>query len=185
MSHYVGYETFDKNVDRAVVYDFIEEVCAMENGDGYGTTIKWHCEKVYADYEEAKSAITRMDNGWYDDHAVLYYNRDAVQPTKAMQAVEDRIKAVRQKRDDYAEKFHVKHRNADFIGCKMCGSKLKREYLRSNKCPLCGSDLRSDSVIKKLGEYEVKLDDLGNKYRELAKKQPGTVKWLVKYEFHC
>lgn len=185
MSHFVGYETFDKNVDRREVYDFIEDKCAWENGDGYSSTIKWHCEKVYADFEDAQRAITRLDNGWYDDHAVLYYNRDAVKPTKEMEAVRDRMKAVRNKKDEYEEKFHVKHRKADFVGCKTCGSKLRREYIRSNKCPMCGSDLRSDSVIKKLSEYDAKLNDLEKKYRDLAKKQPGTVKWLVKYEFHC
>lgn len=183
--HYIGREVFKRDVDKEAVYERIREICEREHGDNYCSTIKWHSNEVYQDYSEAENAIHDMEIGRYNDHAVLFIDRTSTKPTKAMQAVEDRIKAVQQKRNEYAEKCHVKHRNADFIGCKMCGSKLKREYLRSNKCPLCGSDLRSESVIKKLGDYDVKLDDLGKKYRELAKKQPGEVMWLVKFEFHC
>lgn len=183
--HIVGYESFDKNIDRAIVYDYIHERCEIEGGDGYHSTIKWHCDYVYADYGEAKEAIQRLDSGWYDDHAVLYYNRDKVAPTKAMQNILDRIEKIRARQHEYKDQNSVRNRVATYIGCPNCGSKLKKEYLRNEYCPLCRADLRSKTVLNKLGEYEAKVYELEEKYKELAKKQPGTIKWLVKYEFHC
>lgn len=38
----------------------------------YHGNLKFHEKPVYKSREDAEKAIERLDNGWYDDHAVLY-----------------------------------------------------------------------------------------------------------------
>lgn len=40
--------------------------------DHYHGNLHFHEKPVYKNAEEARKAIERLDNGWYDDHAVLY-----------------------------------------------------------------------------------------------------------------
>lgn len=66
--------------------------------------------------------------------------------------------------------------------------------MRSNKCPLCGNDIRSDTTKKRIkAKYDNLLEirkqlELENK--KLLTKQAkqinnANIRWLVKVEYHC
>ena len=54
----------------------------------------------------------------------------------------------------------------EFVHCKSCRSRLARKYIKGNKCPLCGNDLRSAAVVnrlKRLQEMQKELRDKRDK----------------------
>lgn len=66
----------------------------------YHGNITIHKGKVYKNYDEAVAAIQKFDNGWYDDHVVMYYDTSAV----GKKVIDDWNK----KRDDYILAHSVK-----------------------------------------------------------------------------
>ena len=43
-----------------------------QESSGYHGDLKFHKEPVYKNRDEAMEAISKLDKGWYDDHAVRY-----------------------------------------------------------------------------------------------------------------
>lgn len=82
--------------------------------------------------------------------------------------LEGDIKELRAKITDYNTKTDVRvTRTSDYIGCQKCGSKLSRQYLKSSKCPLCGDDLRSNTVIKHVIVMQSRLLEMEDTYKQL------------------
>lgn len=192
MGHAINYIIVDKNADRAaVIADICEEVehSAWQEGGIYNGTLKksnhWHEGTVYDSEEDAREAISRFDNGWYDDHAVLFRDTSALE-SAATKRIAEQIAKTKEKKRDYVEANHVTSRKSTFIGCPHCGSKLSREHLKRDTCPLCGTDLRSETVRSRIEGLDEKRRELESRLvdekKKLAKKAP--VKWLVKYEYH-
>ena len=75
---------------------------------------------------------------------------------------------------------------AAYVGCSSCGSRLNKEKLRGEKCPLCGTDLRSQSTLDRLKALRSKhLEIMSQLEDERCKdKNKATIKWLVKFEYH-
>ena len=66
--------------------------------------------------------------------------------------------------------------------------------MRSNKCPLCGNDIRSDTTKKRIkAKYDALLSirqQIEEENKKLLTKQSkqinnATIRWLVKVEYHC
>lgn len=145
---------------------------------------------VYADWDEAveKAEELRKLRENYNDFAIPFYSLIKKEPTKAILDLDRRIEERREKRKEYEEKTAVYNLKANFIGCKDCGSKINREYLkRGNRCPVCGKDLRSDYILEKIEKDSEKILELYKKRQELEKKNSkrGEINWLVKVEVHC
>ena len=54
----------------------------------------------------------------------------------------------------------------EFVHCRSCRSRLARKYIKGNKCPLCGNDLRLAAVVnrlKRLQEMQKELRDKRDK----------------------
>lgn len=85
------------------------------------------------------------------------------------------------------EELYVNTITANFISCRFCHSKLNRIHISTNRCPVCKAELRPESKLQAIREAQRKLDvanqQLQDETDKLAKAY-GTVKWLVKYEFH-
>lgn len=128
-----------------------------------------HDKKVYKDYEAALEAIKHLDKGWYDDHVVMYYGISDEGRKK--------IREWDKKRTSYIEAHSIHKRTSNYIGCPGCGSKLNLGYLRGEKCPLCGKELRPYSTIEKICWYDNKIEECTKKYRQEY--------WLAKIEYHC
>ena len=73
MSHAIQHLDYHCSTsERAILKDLNSFAYDPQETSGYHGNMKFHREPVYKNREEAMSAIKQMDNGWYDDHAVMY-----------------------------------------------------------------------------------------------------------------
>lgn len=208
MGHAVDYMTFDRKTPRKTMRACVEDWAKhnvdpyehSEDGniwniDVYDGTLNgdraWHEDMVYACRQDAIDAIERMDKGFYDDHAVLFYDVDSLKPTAAMNAIKRRQDETEKKREALIADSHAwTGRKSKYVTCEGCGSRLNVERLRSMRtcvCPLCRNDLRSETVLNRIKAYDEKIKELRGKYANEMKKlkSKAAVKWLVKMEVHC
>lgn len=184
--HNIHYWDFEEKCNRSFVLEDVEDY-AKSNGDGYSGPLKWHDEvPPLKNRDAAEEWIKQHDKGWYDDHAVRYYDYSKAKDTKKIAELKARESDMVSKLNNYRLEHSVTRFKAEYIGCSSCGSRISRKHLRSDYCPVCRADLRSAGVIAKQKEYEDKLVGLRDKIKEETEKQTGnrTVRWLVKFEFH-
>ena len=155
-------------------------------GDGYCSNLTLHENKIYDSRDQAQEAINGFDNGWYDDHAVLFRDLDSVKESREIINIKERLKKTQVAKTEYIRANPVTNRSSEFIGCKNCGSKLSRTHLRANNCPLCGNDLRSPTVLSRIKAYDAKIDKLQSELTaaKLRQKDNADVCWLQKIEYH-
>lgn len=184
--HNIHYWVEPENADRKSVIDRIMKF-AERDGDGHSGRLRWHDEiSPLEDQEAAEAKIKALDNGWYDDHAVRFYDHSDAKPTKKMGEIAQRRAETKEKMKQYAAAHSVRNFKADLVGCPNCGSKLARKRLTSERCPVCYTDLRSETTLKKLEEYGQKIERLDDQIEQEKKKQKAArkVMWLVKFEYH-
>lgn len=208
MGHAIDYMVFDRKMPRTQMLEAVEH-WAKENVDPYEHSEDgdiwhidvyngslngdraWHEDTVYSCRQDAAAAIGRMDKGFYDDHAVLFYDVDSLKPTAVMKDIKRRQDETMMKREALIADSHTwAGRKSKYVTCEDCGSKLNVERLRSMStcvCPLCRNDLRSETVLNRVKAYDEKIRELRGKYaKEMKKlKSKAAVKWLVKMEVHC
>lgn len=91
--------------------------------------------------------------------------------TKKQQQTKETLDKTKNALYEYQKKHSIHVSLAEYIGCKSCGSRLKRDLLyRSEKCPLCGNDLRSKTTQTAIDNYLKKISKLE---REIAKFERG------------
>lgn len=199
MSHVIGYEVVEDTEEARE--QFLSAVCERvehedwEEGGSYGGTSsllnpkRWHRGKVYADRQAAEAAIARMDNGRFDDHAVLFHDVDSLDETKAETSARERIDTLRQKHADYYEAHLLAKRKAAYATCPVCGSRINTSFLgRSYSCPVCATPnaFMSKTVKEGLTRYKERIVDAEERYHALRVKRAehAPVRWLAKYEYH-
>jgi hypothetical protein len=73
MSHAIQYLDYHCSTsEKAILKDLNRFAYDPQESSGYHGNLKFHREPVYKNRSEAIAAVTRMDRGWYDDHAVMY-----------------------------------------------------------------------------------------------------------------
>lgn len=87
---------------------------------------------------------------------------------------------------EYMHQHSVSALKASYIGCPKCGSKLAKEYLSGEYCPLCRTDLRSKTKQETLAKYQEKSKAIIKAIQAEEEKQRRNrkVRWLIKYEYH-
>ena len=90
--------------------------------------------------------------------------------TKKAEELQRRIQATQEQAEKYARENSIHTHKSEFRGCKKCGSKLAVSYVKGEFCPLCGTDLRSETVVKMLKGYETKIKQLTKELAIEAKK---------------
>lgn len=137
-------------------------------------------------YDEAEEKLSELYSkyGRKYNYGIKYLDYSKVKPTKKMQDLDRRIKELEQKISDYATEHSVLKFKAEFVGCPCCGSKLKREMLKSDNCPLCHTDMRSNTTLTTLKGYKDKIRDLKKQHTAETKKMKGKteMRWLVNAE---
>lgn len=142
MGHAIDYMTFDRKMPRRRMLEAVEN-WAKENVDPYEHSEDgniwnidvydgslngdraWHEDTVYACRQDAMDAIERMDKGFYDDHAVLYYDVDSLKPTAVMKDIKRRQEETEKKRETLNADSHTwAGRKSKYVTCEQCGSKL-------------------------------------------------------------
>lgn len=102
--------------------------------------------------------------------------------TKKILDIKKRIEETYDKRDAYINSHHVRDFKAVYIGCRCCGSKINKEYLWDNHCPVCKSELRSKTVIETIHAYDKRIAELKKQLREEKSKQKVPIRYAV---FYC
>lgn len=73
MSHEIRHLDYHCSVsEHAILKDIGRFAYDPQETSGYHGNMKFHREPVYKNRDEAEAAIEKLDNGWYDDHAVMY-----------------------------------------------------------------------------------------------------------------
>lgn len=148
---------------------------------------------VCKDIKEAEAKIESLDDGWYDQLAVKYYEYKKVKETRKIEQLRERISREETSLKKYKEDNHLSNRKSDFVGCTGCGSKVHKKYIDKdnwnyNCCPLCRTNLSSntlkESLEKKSDNIEQLTERLAKEIDANNKKGKPTLKWLVKTEFH-
>ena len=185
--HNINYLDFAENTsEKSMTSEVLSAV--SQSGDGYGTeSIRFDQSTVCKSYDDAVDWINRHDRGgFYSGVAVRFYDYGEVKPTKKMEQIQERIRKTQKNLDDYITAHSIKNLKASFIGCPNCGSKLRRDLIKSECCPLCNTDLLSETTRDNIKGYQEKIralfDQLENE--RFANKKNATIRWLVKYEYH-
>lgn len=145
--------------------------------------------KIYPDYETAyrKAEEIERERGSYNDFAIPFYSEVKQEPTKQMLNLVKRLEKLQVDKAEYAGKHSVKTLSSKLITCKHCESRVAKDFLRRESCPVCGKDLRSQYILNRLKKYDEDYRKLSRELRDIEKKRSkkGPVKWLVKVEVHC
>ena len=156
--HNVEYFTYKENVDKRKVVNSLNDYVAHQD---------WQegCSGLYRDIKYIES----HDRGDYDNLAVKYksYANVEIKSTKACENLKTKIADLTDKKRVYETQHGVRNFKSSYIGCSRCGSKVNREYLKGNRCPVCGEDLRGKTTLDTLKRYD-----------ERIKETTGGMKWL-------
>lgn len=187
IKHYDYPETVNRKDIEANLAAFVEHECCKEGG--HLTRVRWLDKvKPLATYEDACLYIESQDKGWYDCVAVRY--RVPGKETAAHKSLIAKRTEAYQKCNELRAKPHLADSTAEFVGCKACGSKLARVPLlvkqNSNFCPVCGADLRPKSALEAIARAEAACEKIEQQIKEEERKmaKKGSVRWLVKIEYH-
>lgn len=206
MSHFVATRCFyycngsekQKKSIQKVLDDY-----ATHNGDGQiglGSNINW-TSMEFESFDEAQDWLENHE-GFYWQGAAKFkvYEKSA---NSKFERFEKKIDSLNQKlakakadMTDYVEKNNVKNRKSIYVGCQNCGSKLHKDYIPlqmySQNCPLCHTDLFSETAKNRIKAYRSQIDYLNKQIEQTKKdmeKSKRTCKftwwWAVKFEFHC
>lgn len=115
-------------------------------------------------------------------YAVKY--KIGIQPSPKMISLEKRLKEKRERLKTYKKEQNQKKFDADFVSCTHCKSRINRTFITPPLCPVCGEDMRSDTVVKTLTTLEETVKDLKKKYEDTARKHnskfTGGEKWIIR-----
>lgn len=168
--------------------------CDLEETGGYGydyLDVKF-TDKVFNSYDEA-SEYLEGTFGDYRQIAVKYKKYPKVQQNKTIADLKRRISEYRIRCNELNNPHYANVKQAT-VKCKKCGSSLATNYCGRtyyNTCPVCRADLRPESTLKKLEDYEKTIIDLNKKLKDEEKKQnqknisKAELMWAVACEVHC
>lgn len=184
--HNIMHFTFsEKKSATAIQNEVVDYV--HSHGDRYGTDkVKFIDNRIFENADKARDYIESLANDWYQGYAVKFYDYSKVKNTKKIDELEAKIKETLDKKNEYVSAHSIKNFKASYVGCSKCGSKLSREYLKGNRCPLCGSDLRAESTLERIASFDKRINEYNAKIQQEKTKQKdkAEVKWLVKFEYH-
>ncbi len=192
MGHAISYGVVVKkeHIMRACEEYAARNVDRGENPSGsyHGSMSILENEPIKSNYDEACDFLDKKSSGgFYDDYAVRFYDTSAAKSTKKIESLIERKKAQFAKQLEYADAHSVTKHKSKQIGCENCGSKITISYLRSERCPVCGKDLRASYIIDRLKKFDTDIKALEKEIENEKKKQVSKlpVKWCYKVEVHC
>lgn len=134
--------------------------------------------------EEARDAVDEM-HGFYSCNAVLYRDADLspIGDAPSYRKLRERVEEA---------ETDVHNRKADSITCPRCRSRIMLAYYKGeHECPVCRTDMRSESARKRVANAWDRHRELQSRLRaeriRLAKKlaKNAPLRWCVDYDFHC
>lgn len=194
MGHDIRYFEYSENCDKRKVEENLNNYAAsadwQEGCSGLCRPIRWLSD-VCADYESAEQYIASHDSGDYDQLAVRFKACEKMPTDKEYATLFERLRKCRDRLTTISNGFYADTVTSEYIGCKGCGSKLSRVHIakmRTNRCPLCGKDMRSETTLSRIEAAQKAVKEaevaLREKKLKLKKKSTCEIRWLVKIEYH-
>ena len=188
--HNINHVVYSINISKEVITkeidNHVKQETWQEGGHGLIKPIRF-IDKVMSDYDTAEQFLRENDDGWYDQLAVKFKDTPRNKSTKKLDELTQKRKETFLEYDQLNRKVAALDFKAIFVSCKHCESKINKAYIKSNRCPICNKDMRSETTLKRLESMKAKLakidTDIKAEERKLAEKY-GEIKWLVKYEYH-
>jgi hypothetical protein len=185
MSHMVEYAVYAEDVDRKKVERYWNEVAASDSDYGVGGldhSILWLDDDPLPSREEAEE---RLEYAPTSCAAVRFLGQQDTKHLTSSKLEELNVALVKAKcaYETQLEFDYCSTRTSAFIGCPACKSKLARQHLHGNFCPVCGADLRPSSKQAALAAAKTKVEDLKSQINQekadLARHAGREVMWLV------
>lgn len=188
MGHCVMHQTYPESwTERKITDDVIE--CVNSHGDRYGTqSVRFPTTRVFENREAAEAYIEGADRGqFYGGIAVKFLDFSRVEDNKKATELRQKIADTNKKQAEYIEAHSVGKQKVAYIGCRSCGSKLNREKLSGERCPVCHTDLRPASILERIASFQKRINEYDAKLKQEREKdkKKARVQWLVKFEYHC
>lgn len=191
MSWAGGNFDFSLNTSERDMQKEIEKVLGRERGyhePAFLTMLLLKSEPAVDGYEAAEKRLSELypKYGRKYNYGIKYIDHSADKHSKKFTDLQKRISELDAKSAAYAEEHSVLKFKAEFVGCPSCKSKLSRVHLKSDKCPLCRTDMRSDTTLSTLDRYAQRIKDLKKQLDAETKKDmeknKGEVRWLISAE---
>ncbi len=191
MSHEIMHWTYPYNCDKrkvsAEIDEYVRKKCWEEGSSGLYGCIRWIDSTTYNSYNAAVEAINSIDRNNYDQLAVPFLELPHGVTSKKIESLKIKIKETYKQYNALNGEVAIKSFKAQYVACKGCGSKLNKDRLNSNFCPLCRTDMRSETTQNKIKALYQKWQDLQvelRKEEETLATKKGVKKWVVKFEYH-
>lgn len=185
MGHGITMLSFKESTPKENITTEVQRYVCNKEHSRLEYPIRW-LDPICSDYEEADSYIREHDNGWYDNLAVRYREPAANATTEKLKTLEAKRHELTGKIRAIEDDIPAKKFKAQLVTCKQCGSKINKDYLKSNFCPLCRTDMRSQTVQDNLKRLRARREEVDKQIRAERSKlaESGTIHWLVKFEYH-
>ena len=121
--------------------------------------------RVYPDIDAAVAAIEADADG-RPIAKVSYLDESAIEPNGVMASLLDRIERTQAKLVKFRDEHSIHTLSAKLITCTRCDSRIAKDYVDGEDCPVCGNDLRSPYIGEQIAKYEALIDSLGHDYEE-------------------
>lgn len=73
MSHAIEHVSYHCSTsEKAILKELNRWAYDPHESSGYHGNMHFHRDIVCKNYDEAMETLNKLDNGWYDDHAVMY-----------------------------------------------------------------------------------------------------------------
>lgn len=123
---------------------------------------------------------------WARNYNVIVAFRDTscAKNTKRIQTLEERKNKEIVKLNEYTKSHSISSFKSKLITCPNCESKINKNYIHNDICPLCRTDLRSDTTKTTLARYKSNIKKLEKEIaQEKAKhKEKLPIHYLVMFE---
>lgn len=214
MSHNLGYTIGDGKLSNSEICSLAADEATEdmryngtdESGDFSPNRIKPEPNKIFKSVEDAREYLDYVaDNGFYDSRAVKFHDLSELKPLKSETTLEDKIKKLTEDKNKYVRSHRAVRADlkSKFVTCKSCGSRINvaafleitegRPMGRYNdnggrdNCPVCGVNMRPQSVLDRIQSYNDRIDALSAKLSESRKSRAdkAPVKWIAMWDYHC
>lgn len=145
-------------------------------------SIERESDKIFDSFEEAEDYSNKIYSKWARKKNILLAFREEGKETKKIKDLKKRIESELEKKEQYYEAHKPRNFKSSYLGCPSCGSKVNKNHIVNYCCPVCGSDLKSETVKKTLDRYDEKVKKLKLDIKQEERKQTRKVKYAV---FFC
>ena len=177
---------YEPGISEEEVMEDISKRMSALTGAGYSGKIDWK-QEIAEDYDSAVEYLSTNFAG--EDVGIRYKEFPEFTEPKVLDARE-KAKDARDKWVKLDSVCRCDNVSAAMITCTGCGSKLSTEHMRQrglNRCPVCGTDMRTPTQLDKISAAYAAWQKLEQKVLEAEakakKKMEPEERWLAKIEY--